>query len=99
MNGHLPRNESFGNLGNIALFATRPPSRSRSRSSSSGGAMGSAGFPLKSFSTLDSKGSFDEVSTKIRGAMRERGQMRRRKSEEARVEDEDDSEDEERKDV
>ena len=60
--------------------------------------MGSAGFPLKSFSTLDTKGSFDEVSMKIRGAMRERGQMRRRKSEEAR-EEEDESDEEERKDV
>jgi glycerol-3-phosphate O-acyltransferase/dihydroxyacetone phosphate acyltransferase len=99
MNGHLPRNESFGNLGNIGIFATRPPSRSRSRSSSSGGAFGSARFPLKSFSTLDTKGSFDEVSMKIRGAMRERGQMRRRKSEEARQEEEEDSDDEERKNV
>ncbi|KAG0648914.1 putative acyltransferase [Hyphodiscus hymeniophilus] len=100
MNGNLPRNESFKNLGNIALFATRPPSRSRSRSSSSGGAVGSAGFPLKSFSTLDTKGSFDEVSMKIRGAMRERGQMRRRKSEEAREEDENESdEDGNRKNV
>jgi glycerol-3-phosphate O-acyltransferase/dihydroxyacetone phosphate acyltransferase len=97
MYGHLPRNESFKNLGNIALFATP---RSRSRSSSSGGAVGSAGFPLKSFSTLDSKASFDEVSMKIRGAMRERGQMRRRKSEEARDEEEDhDSDGEERKNV
>jgi glycerol-3-phosphate O-acyltransferase/dihydroxyacetone phosphate acyltransferase len=99
MSGNLPRNESFKNLGNIALFATRPPSRSRSRSSSGGGAVGSAGFPLKSFSTLDSKGSFDEVSMKIRGAMRERGQMRRRKSEEAREDEDDSDNDEERKNV
>lgn len=84
MNGSLPRNESFGNLGNIALFATRPPSRSRSRSSSSGGAVGSAGFPLKSFSALDGKASFEEVSLKIRGAMKERGQLRRRQSEATR---------------
>ena len=89
-NDHLPRNESFGNLGNIALFATQPPSRSRSRSSSSGGAFGSAGFPLKSFSTLDSKGGFDEVSAKIRGAMKERGKQRsRRRSEEMDTEDSD----------
>lgn len=102
MNGSLPRNESFKNLGNIAVFSTRPPSRSRSRSrsSSSGGAIGSASFPLKSFSTLDSKGSFDEVSQKIRGAMRERGQIRRRNTEEARQEDGDEnSDDEERKKV
>lgn len=99
MNGNLPRNESFKNLGNIALFATRPPSRSRSRSSSGGGAVGSAAFPLKSFSTLDTKGSFDEVSMKIRGAMKERGQMRRRKSEEAREDEEENSDDDERKNV
>ncbi|TAQ88033.1 hypothetical protein B7494_g3643 [Chlorociboria aeruginascens] len=98
---HLPRNESFGNLGNIGLFATRPPSRSRSRSSSSGGTFGSAAFPLTSFSTLDTKGSFDEVSMKIQGAMRERGQMRRRKSEEARENEDEmgDSDEEERKNV
>ncbi|KAL1391341.1 hypothetical protein HDK64DRAFT_232273 [Phyllosticta capitalensis] len=77
--GHLPRNESFKNLGNIALFATRPttPSKPRSRANSSGGLAGSGGFPLQGFSTLDSKGGFEEVSKKIRGAMKERGQRRR----------------------
>ncbi|RPB24062.1 hypothetical protein L211DRAFT_204556 [Terfezia boudieri ATCC MYA-4762] len=30
----IPRNESFGNLSNIALFASRPASRARSRSNS-----------------------------------------------------------------
>jgi glycerol-3-phosphate O-acyltransferase/dihydroxyacetone phosphate acyltransferase len=79
--GNLPRNESFHNLGNIGLFASRPPSRSRSRSSSSGGLAGSGGFPVKSFSTISSKETLDEVSQKIRGAMRERGKERRRKSE------------------
>lgn len=69
--GHLPRNESFGNLGDIGLFATRPPSRDRSRSNSSGCA-----FPIQAFSTLDSKEGLDEVSRKIRGAMRERGRER-----------------------
>ncbi|KAI9782764.1 MAG: hypothetical protein M1816_001716 [Peltula sp. TS41687] len=82
--GHMPRNDSFGNLGNIGLFATRPPSRSRSRSNSAGGNGGgaSAGLPIKAFSTLDSKEGFDEVSLKIRGAMKERGMERtsRRKS-------------------
>jgi glycerol-3-phosphate O-acyltransferase/dihydroxyacetone phosphate acyltransferase len=98
--GHLPRNESFGNLANIGLFATRPPSRNRSRSSSGGGALGSAALPLSAFSTLDTKGSFDEVSQKIRGAMKERGQIRRRNSEKARGEEiTTDSEDEERKNV
>jgi glycerol-3-phosphate O-acyltransferase/dihydroxyacetone phosphate acyltransferase len=97
----LPRNESFGNIGNIGVFSTRPSSRSRSRSSSVGGAAGSAGFPLKGFSTLDSKGGFDEASMKIREAMRERGQMRRRRSEDAREEDDDneESDDEERKNI
>ena len=80
----LPRNESFKNLANIAVFSTRPPSRDTSRSSSAGGAFGSAGFPLKSFSTLDSSAGFDEVSQKIKGAMRERGQLRRRQSEHVR---------------
>ncbi|KAI9761495.1 MAG: hypothetical protein M4579_001005 [Chaenotheca gracillima] len=76
--GHLPRNESFGNLGSIGLFATRPPSRSRSRSSSSGGLAGSTGFPVQGFSSLDRAGGFDEIANKIRGAMKERGQGRTR---------------------
>ena len=96
----LPRNESFGNLGNIGLFATRPSSRDRSRSSSSGGGVGSTGFPLKGFSTLDTKGSFDEVSQKIRGAMKERGQIRRRNTDQARAEEQDsESDGENEKDV
>ena len=79
--GYLPRNESLHDLGNIGLFASRPPSRSRSRSSSSGGRAGSAGYSVKGFSTISSKESLEEVSKKIRGAMRERGKERRRKSE------------------
>lgn len=79
--GYLPPNESFHDLGNIGLFASRPPSRSRSRSSSSGGKADSAGFSIKGFSTISSKESLEEVSKKIRGAMRERGKERRRKSE------------------
>lgn len=77
---HLPRNESFGNLGNISLFASRPPSRSRSRTSSSGGLAGSAGFSVQGFSSISSKETLEEVSKKIRGAMQERGAERRRKS-------------------
>ena len=77
--GHLPRNESFGNLANFGLFATRPPSRSRSRSNSQ--SSGAGGF--KGFSTITSKECLDEVSQKIRGAMQERGKERsRRRSEE-----------------
>ena len=79
--GYLPRNESLHDLGNIGLFASRPPSRSRSRSSSGGGRAGSGGFPVQGFSTISSKETLDEVSKKIRGAMRERGKERRRKSE------------------
>ena len=80
----IPRNESFSNIGQVQMFATRPPSRSRSRSSSSGGGFGMGGFPISGFTTLDSKEGFDHANKKIREAMRERGQMRRRKSQEAR---------------
>ncbi|CAN8098100.1 unnamed protein product [Discula destructiva] len=76
----LPKNESYSNIGKVGLFSTRPPSRSRSRSSSNGGAFGSAGFPVSAFTTLDSKEGLDEVSRKIREEMRERGEVRRRKS-------------------
>ncbi|KAK3333775.1 hypothetical protein B0T19DRAFT_136551 [Cercophora scortea] len=76
----IPRNESFSNIGRIQMFATRPPSPNRSRSSSAGGGVGLAGFPIGQFTTLDSQGGFDEASKKIRAAMRERGEMRRRKS-------------------
>jgi len=70
---HLPRNESFRNLGNIGLFASRPEtpssghsrSQSSSRKASNGHKFGSPG----AFSTLD-------LHDKIRGAMRERRQRR-----------------------
>jgi hypothetical protein len=77
--GHLPRNESFGNLASIALFATRPPSRNRSRSRSSSSSGGVPPPPLmQAFSTLDStKEGLDEVSKRIRGAMQERARRRR----------------------
>ncbi|KAI0816148.1 acyltransferase [Xylaria sp. FL0064] len=76
----IPRNESFSNIGAIGMFATRPPSRSRSRSSSAGGGFGSAGFPVAGFTSLDSQEGFQEANNKIRAAMNERGQLRRRKS-------------------
>lgn len=75
----LPRNDSFGNLSDIGLFASRPPSGTHSRSGS-GGLLGSDA--IRPFTTIDSKGALNEVSQKIRGAMRERGLKRRRKSEE-----------------
>ncbi|MCJ1354234.1 MAG: hypothetical protein MMC33_004221 [Icmadophila ericetorum] len=87
--GHLPRNESFSDLSNMGLFATRPPSRSRSRNSSSGNLAGMNGgnptshshsHSMKGFSTITSKESLEEVSLRIRGAMQERGKNRRRVS-------------------
>lgn len=88
--GHLPRNESFRNLSSIALFASHPASphhsRSRSRSSSDGhldgsaangsGAFGGSFGGLQGMSPLDSKESRDEISRKIRGAMKERSVRR-----------------------
>lgn len=86
--GHLPRNESFGNLGSMQVFSTRPPSRERSRSSSSGGGLDSGGFKLggmTALSQMSGKESFDEVNKKIREQMKVRGERRatltRRKSE------------------
>ena len=80
--GHLPKNDSFKDLSSVGLFATRPgtPNRNRSRRSSSVGG-GPGGFPVQGFSNLDSQESFEEVSKKIRGAMRERAGRRRGKSE------------------
>lgn len=74
----IPRNESFSNIGRIDIFPTRPSSRSRSRSSSAGGGFGFGGFPVSGFTSLDSKGAFDETSKKIREVMHGRAQMRRR---------------------
>ncbi|KAB8254195.1 hypothetical protein BDV32DRAFT_132843 [Aspergillus pseudonomiae] len=75
----LPRNESFHNLANIGFFSTRPSSRSRSRSSSFGGRPGSSGQQLKPLSQLTSSDGFEQVSSKIRDAMRQRGEERRRR--------------------
>jgi glycerol-3-phosphate O-acyltransferase/dihydroxyacetone phosphate acyltransferase len=79
----LPRNESFHNLGSIEFFSTRPPSRSRSRSSSGSHRPGSSGGQLKPLSQINSQGGTEEVGTKIRDAMRERGERRRRRSEDS----------------
>lgn len=86
---HLPRNESFANLSGIGIFATRPgtPNRSRSRARSdsddhggvrlkrAGSGLGPNGLGMTSLTS--SKDEMDEVSKKIRGAMRERGRRRR----------------------
>lgn len=75
--GSLPRNESFRNIGGFGFFASHPHTpKTRSRSSSTGGALQSGGFPLKAFSTVSTQESFDEVSARIRGAMKERGRKR-----------------------
>lgn len=76
----LPRNESFHNLANIGFFSTRPPSRNRSRSSSAGPRPGSR-HGLKPLSSMTQKDPLEDVSSRIRDAMRERGERRRRRSE------------------
>ncbi|KAJ5322415.1 hypothetical protein N7452_010704 [Penicillium brevicompactum] len=76
----LPRNESFHNLANIGFFSTRPPSRNRSRSSSASARPGSR-HGLKPLSSLTQKDPLEDVSSRIRDAMRERGERRRRRSE------------------
>jgi glycerol-3-phosphate O-acyltransferase/dihydroxyacetone phosphate acyltransferase len=75
---YIPKNESFRNLSNIGLFASRPstPYHGRSRSRTN-----SVGFSVQGFSSLDSQTSFEEVSQKLRGAMRERNQRRRSETE------------------
>ncbi|PGH10617.1 hypothetical protein AJ80_07468 [Polytolypa hystricis UAMH7299] len=90
IDGDLPRNESFHDISKIGFFSTRPPSRNHSRNSSNGGltagltgftsSSGGGALPLKAFSTINSKESFDEVSRRIRGAMRERGKEREKRS-------------------
>ncbi|KAJ6084066.1 hypothetical protein N7486_010866 [Penicillium sp. IBT 16267x] len=76
----LPRNESFHNLANIGFFSTRPPSRNRSRSSSAAPRPGSR-HGLKPLSSMTAKDPLEDVSSRIRDAMRERGERRRRRSE------------------
>lgn len=75
--GLLPGNDAFSNIGAFGFFASRPHTpKSRSRSSSAGGALSSKDGGLRAFSTMESPVSFDEVSKRIRGAMRERGRKR-----------------------
>lgn len=73
-NNTLSRNESFGNLGSIGLFASRPVSRARSRSNS-------GGFPIKALSQVEGAGQagFEEVSRRISSAMAERRRERSRR--------------------
>src|SRR5690606_11309768 len=72
----FPKDADFTNLSNIGMFASRPASRGRSRSSS-----GAINLSMLRSITLDSTASLDEVSRKIRGAMAERRRRRRRKTE------------------
>ncbi|KAI9725821.1 MAG: hypothetical protein M1828_002450 [Chrysothrix sp. TS-e1954] len=103
MSGGLPRNESFTNLASFGFFASQPPTptthsrqSSHSRPSSRGsGWRGSLSSPIKAFSTLNSKEDYDDVSQKIRGAMRERGQRRVSSSVDGSLEAESESEEDE----
>ena len=86
--GSLPKNESFANIGAFGFFASRPHTpKSRSRSSSAGGALNGRDGGLRAFSSMEQQESFDEVSKRIRGAMKERG--RKRQSEGELTEDSD----------
>ncbi|KAG9557871.1 glycerol-3-phosphate O-acyltransferase, partial [Aureobasidium melanogenum] len=81
---HLPRNESFGNIGGFGFFSSRPhtPNRSRSRNRSRTSSDGGMGLTaMKPMTTIDSKGGYEQVTEKIRDAMKQRG--RRRRSEDA----------------
>jgi glycerol-3-phosphate O-acyltransferase/dihydroxyacetone phosphate acyltransferase len=77
--GKLPRKDSYKDLSGVGFFASGPPTpyhgRSRSRTNSSNA------LHVQGFSSLDNNVSFDEVSRKIRGAMRERSARRHSESE------------------
>ena len=83
--GKLPRNESFQDLANIGFFASRPATphhpRARSRNNSvpalAGLAGAAPGGSVLGFSPLESQDSMEELSKRIRGAMRERSAKRR----------------------
>lgn len=85
---HISRSESYGNLGNVSIFASRPdtPNRSRSRDSSySGQGQSHRKFsglqPMTSLS-VNNKDNAEQVSQGIRSAMRERrGRHDRQESE------------------
>ena len=84
----LPSNEAFKNIGDFGFFSSRPQTpKSRSRSSSAGGALSSSSFPIKAMTSLDSNEGFDQLSRRIRGAMRERGRKRESDQHETGTED------------
>lgn len=75
----IPRNESFGNLSNIALFASRPASRTRSRSNSGKHDFGS----FSKLSAMGRDGDGTEVEAMVRNigdklAERRRERVRRK---------------------
>ena len=74
----LPGNEAFTNIGSFGFFSSHPATpKARSRSSSQGPRHGLFSGGLRPFSAIDStKNSLEEVSQRIRGAMRERGRKR-----------------------
>ncbi|KAI4852043.1 hypothetical protein E4T44_01753 [Aureobasidium sp. EXF-8845] len=77
---HLPRNESFGNIGGFGFFSSHPhtPNRSRSRNRSRTSSDGGMGLTaMKPMTTIDSKGGYEKVTEKIRDAMKQRGRRRR----------------------
>ena len=76
----LPRNESLHNLSNVGLFASRPPSRTHSRSGSQGGLAGMGG--MTKITTVDSQEGQNQLTKQLRESMTRRGNTRRRKSEE-----------------
>lgn len=74
MTGTLPRNESFKNLSNFGFFASRPHTPASDRSRSRPGSRN--GFALSSMSPMGSDAHAEDVSKRIRGAMKERGRQR-----------------------
>jgi glycerol-3-phosphate O-acyltransferase / dihydroxyacetone phosphate acyltransferase len=101
----IPRNESFSNIGHVPLFATTPPSTTRSRSSSYGGGAALSGFPLQGMTTLDSKDGFKEAKRKMeehqqdllrkRYAGRRKESLKGRSKDDGMADEEDDSDDDE----
>ena len=84
----LPSNDAFKNIGDFGFFSSRPQTpKSRSRSSSAGGALSSSSFPIKAMTSLDSNEGFDQLSRRIRGAMKERGRKRESDQHETGTED------------
>lgn len=75
----IPRNESFGNLSNIALFASRPASRARSRSNS--GRHDFSGFSkLSAMDRGDGAGDATEADVMVRNIGNKLAERRRERA-------------------